>query len=176
MHDTVDIQMFKVMPVFNSDVSRKRLVIKRNGPKFGPPGSLVYIGYIWSLNVQGQLGHSVYFRFWQDYIVTSATYISYMTVGYTPTSNLFSIWQVTQQSAPGLLFAFIRVIGVSCDSPYKTYFWEFLNFKLIKDWSLTLWTVGKWNRPISWKWVIVKRSRMKFGTCWLFIALMLLCL
>ncbi len=41
---------FSVFPISEKPVSRKRLVIERNGVKFGPRGYSVYTGYFWHLS------------------------------------------------------------------------------------------------------------------------------
>ena len=48
---------FGAFLIFADLVSRKRLIVERNGHKFGHGGkSLVYIEYFWLLSVQGQFG------------------------------------------------------------------------------------------------------------------------
>ncbi len=51
------MRLFGALPIFDKRVSRKQLLLERNGPTFGPRGKyLVCTGYFFTLSVQVHFG------------------------------------------------------------------------------------------------------------------------
>ncbi len=58
------MESFGAFSIFAPPISRKAVVVERNGPNFQPQRCLVPAEYLSSLSDQGQFGgHSMYFQF-----------------------------------------------------------------------------------------------------------------